>query len=199
MAQSAVPVTTSPRTITVRVRTVAIVAAIVLVVGVVWWTASWASSLQPLGDGNSSTGAYGLPVVKKMPSAFGLGPTAYGWRAGGRYVVELGFHNTASVPITITGTDGTYADQVGAISGPTLQNATANFRVVPGTYHAVRIPADGTRIVAFVFHANPHAACSPDVYTDSSVTVHFTALGVFHDTQTVQLGDMTAYMKGRRC
>jgi hypothetical protein len=37
------------------------------------------------------------------------------------------------------------------------------------------------------------------VYSDPAVTVHFTTLGVFHDTQTVRLGDMTAYMKGRAC
>jgi hypothetical protein len=29
--------------------------------------------------------------------------------------------------------------------------------------------------------------------------VHFTALGLFHDTQRLQLGDMTTYMKGRTC
>jgi len=61
----------------------------------------------------------------------------------------------------------------------------------------VRIPADGTRIVAFVFHANPRSACTPNVYSDPSVRVHFTALGLVHDTQRLQLGDMTTYMKGR--
>jgi len=50
-----------------------------------------------------------------------------------------------------------------------------------------------------VFHANPQAARSTNVAGIGAVNVHFTALGVLHDTQTIQLGDMAALMTGRRC
>jgi hypothetical protein len=43
--------TTEPRTITVRVRTLVILAAVAAVVGAVWWALSWASSLRSLAAG----------------------------------------------------------------------------------------------------------------------------------------------------
>jgi len=189
---------TEPRTISVRVRTLVILGAIVVAAGAVWWTLSWASGMQPLSSGFSIAGPTGLPVAAHMPDDLGSGPTAYRWRRGGTYVVQLGFHNSASVPITITGADHTDADWDGPLAGPTLRNATVRYGLLPGAFRVVRIPADGTRVVAFVFHANPHASCSTDVMTMDTVNVHFSTLGVFHDTQTVPLGDMAAVMTGRR-
>lgn len=200
MSQSALPVTTGPRTITVRVRTVAIGAVVAAAIGLVWWALAWANGMQPLSAGAWSNGANGLPVVGYMPSALGSGPTAYRWRAGGIYTVRIEFHNGASVPITITGVDHSTADWGGPLAGPTLQNATRNFVLLPGPFHDVRIPADGDRFVGFVFHANPRTPCSGgSVMTMDSVNVHFTALGVFHDTQMIPLTDAAAVMKGRTC
>lgn len=189
---------TAPRTITVRVRTLVILTAVAATIGAVWWALSWASGMQPLISGFATAGPTGLPVAAQMPDDLGSGPTAYRWRRGGTYVVQLGFHNSASVPITITGADHTDGGWDGPLSGPTLRNASVNFGLLPGAFRAVRIPADGVRVVAFVFHANPHAPCSGNVMTMDSVTVRFTALGLFHDTQTIPLDDMAAVMTGRR-
>lgn len=66
-------------------------------------------------------------------------------------------------------------------------------------FHPVRIPADGMRAVAFVFHANPNACASNGRGSEliqDSVDVHFSTLGEFGDTQTIPLGDDSVYMVG---
>jgi hypothetical protein len=199
MAHAAAPVSTTPRTITVRVRTLVILAVTATFAGGAVWALSWASGMQPLSAGSAVWGPHALPVAAQTPDVIGDGPDAYRWRRGGTYTVRLAVRNGASVPITLTGADHTLRGWDGPLSGPTLQNATMNFGLLPGAFHAVSIPAGGTRVVAFVFHANPQAACSTNVAEIGAVNVHFTALGVFHDTQTIQLGDMAALMIGRRC
>jgi hypothetical protein len=178
----------------VRVRTLVIAAILLAIIAVVWWAVSWASGLQPLAPYASGTAPSGLPVVARPPVD---GPSLYRWESGGRYVVTLALHNSASVPVTITGVDHTFPDWVGAISGPTLQNSTQNFRLLPGPYRAVRIPADGVRTIAVVFRANPKGQCG-GTYTTDAVTLHFTALGAFHDAETIGLGD-DALALTRRC
>jgi len=142
----------------------------------------------------------GLTVVAKTPFALG-GTNLYAWKPGGRFVVTLDFHNSASVPVTITGVDSTpRGDWFGAISGPTLQNASGNtLEPVAGRFHPVRVPADGYRALAIVFHANPNprVGCGTD-YSDDSATLHFTTLGIFHNTQEIPLGDDGFYLT-RRC
>jgi hypothetical protein len=58
-------------------------------------------------------------------------------------------------------------------------------------------PAGGTSSIAVVFHANPKGECGV-TYTTDAVTLHFTALGAFHDTETIGLGDSALALK-RRC
>ena len=176
-----------------RVRTIAIVTALLVAAGAVWWTLHWASGLQPLAPYASGTGSRGLAVVARPPVD---GPTLYRWESGGRVILTFALHNSASVPVTITGVDHTFPDWVGAISGPTLQNSTENFRVLPGSYRSVRIPADGLRTVAVVFHANPKSQCG-GTYTTDALTLHFTALGAFHDTETIGLGDDAVALTSR--
>jgi hypothetical protein len=194
MAQPALPVATRPRTITVRVRTLGIAAALLLAAGLAWWALSWASGLTPLTPYAGGTAPYGLKLLARPPVD---GPSLYRWEPGGRYVVTLALHNSASVPVTITGIDHTFRDWLGASSGPSLQTSTENFRLLPGPFHPVRIPADGLRTIAVVFHANPNGQCG-GTYTTDSVTLHFTALGAFHDTETLGLGD-DALALTRRC
>lgn len=194
MAQPALPVATRPRTITVRVRTLGIAALVLLTVGLVWWALSWASGLRPLAPYDFGTAPRGLKLVARPPVD---GPALYRWESGGRYVVTFALHNSASVPVTITGVDHSFSGWVGAISGPTLQNSTESFRPLPGPFHAVRIPADGLRTIAVVFDANPKSQCG-GTYTTDAVTLHFTALGAFHDTETIGLGD-AALALTRRC
>jgi hypothetical protein len=199
MAQRALPVSTAARTVTVRVRTLVIVASVLAGIGLVWWVLAWASGMQPLAAGNGDTSPAGLTIVAKTPFALG-GTNLYAWKPGGRFVVTLDFHNSASVPVTITGVDSTFRGWVGAISGPTLQNASADtLEAVAGRFHAVRVPADGNRALAIVFHANPNpkVECGTD-YSDDSATLRFTTLGIFHNTQEIPLGDDAFYLT-RRC
>ena len=184
-----------------RVRTVGIVALVLLVIGLVWWSLSWATGMQPVRfTGTFGAQAIGLPTAAPAPE-YVDGPAAYRWHPGGRYIVKLDLHNSASVPVTITGVDGTGADWGGPISGPMLQNSTPNMRLLPGPFHAVRIPADGDRVVAFVFSSNRHATCDAagGSSTADSVTIHFSTLGVFRNSQVVALGSAEAVMSDRRC
>jgi len=201
MAQSAVPVATTPRTIAVRARTVGMAAAAVLAIGLVWWAFSWASGMQPLAVGSFGIGAVRLPVAAPPPK-FVDGPATYRWHLGGRYTVTLDLHNSASVPITVTGVGASPGGKFGGtIAGPRLQNATQNFELQPGPFRAVRIPADGERVIALIYSANPHVTCVNNVGAMSltTVTVHFTTLGVFHDSQAVPLGSAAPVMTNRRC
>jgi hypothetical protein len=200
MAQEALPAPTPHRTITMRVRTVVIVAVALGAVGLVWWALSWVSGMQPLAAGAFATQPVGLPVAAPAP-AYVDGPAAYRWRRGGRYVVQMDFHNSASVPITVTGVDRTSPDWVGPLAGPRLMNSSMNMRLQRGPFHAVRIPADGDRVIALVFYANPHAMCEKagGSMTAGVATVHFTTLGVFDETQAVPLGSAEAVMTDRRC
>jgi hypothetical protein len=47
MAQRVLPVSTDARTVTVRVRTLVIVASVLAGMGLVWWVLAWASVLPP--------------------------------------------------------------------------------------------------------------------------------------------------------
>lgn len=201
MAQSAVSVARDPRTITVRVRTLGIVAVVGVAVALTWWALSWATGMQPLAIGSFGIGAVRLPVAQPAPK-FVDGPATYRWHPGGRYTVTLDLHNSASVPLTVTGVDAAPGGKFGGtIAGPRLQNSTQNFELRPGSFRSVRIPADGDRVIALIYSANPHAACGNNAGALSltSVTVNFTTLGVFHDSQVVPLGSAAPVMTDRRC
>jgi hypothetical protein len=59
----------------------------------------------------------------------------------------------------------------------------------------VRIGPDAYGVVTLVYHANPRATCGTGgTGWIDSVVLHFTALDVFHDTQTVPLGDLEPVM-----
>jgi hypothetical protein len=201
VAQQALPVSTAPRTVTVRVRTLVVTAGMLGGVGLVWWAVAWASGMQPLLAGSGGTDPVGLAVAAKTPFVLGGTNLFYTWKPGGRFVVTLAFHNSGSVPVTITGVDSTPSGGwFGAISGPTLQNASADtLEPVAGRFHPARVPADGYRALAIVFHANPNprVECGT-VYSNDSATLHFTRLGIFHDTQNIPLGDDAFYLT-RRC
>jgi hypothetical protein len=201
MSQSALPVATPPRTITVRVRTLGIVAAVAAVIGVVWWALSWASGVQPLAVGAVGIGAVRLPVAQPAPT-FVDGPATYRWHRGGRYILKLDLHNSASVPVTVTGVDASPGGKFGGtIAGPRLRNSTLNFLLQPGPFRSVRIPADGERAIALIYSANPQVTCVDDTGALSltTVRVHFTTLGVFNDTQEIPLGSAAPVMTDRRC
>jgi len=187
---------TAPRTITVRVRTLVVLAAAAVAAGLVWWGLSYATGMQPLSTGSSSTEPVGLRIAAETPDALAPGPRAFVWHPGGECVVTVQIHNSASVPVTITGADHTLRDWVGAISGPTLANGDpGSLEPITGPFHHVRVRPDGYGVVTLVFHANPRARCGGgSTTTMDSVRLHFTTLDVFHDTQDVPLGDLAAVM-----
>ena len=171
-------------------RSVVIGLGIVLAIAATWYGLHWATSLTPLVNGASDTTPIRLGVVPHTSDPGDTGPPAYAWQRGGRFVETLWLTNTASVPITVTGADHTTSDWVGQFTGPTLGIAN---QASPGNYtafHPITIPAGGEREIAFVYRANPKA-CGNDAPNSTGatdeVTVHFTLLHVFSDTQTVQL------------
>ena len=105
-----------------RVRTLGILAVGVLAIGLVWWALGYATGMRPLSTGSGSTGPHGLRVAAQTPAALGPGPTAYAWHPGGSYVITVQIHNSASVPVTITGVDGAPSDWGGPVAGPTIEN-----------------------------------------------------------------------------
>jgi hypothetical protein len=199
MAQSALPVSTEPRTVTVRVRTLVIGAVALAAAGLVWWALSWASGMQPLAVGAGSFAPLGVTALPGTNGPNDTGPAVYQWRHGGRIVVALYLHNSASVPVTITSVDHPGSYWVGWFTGPYIGLPGAHDDSIVRRFHPVRIPADGERGVSFVFRANPKACGNNGAGTtlwQDVVRIHFTALGVFSDTQTVPLGVDTVDMTG---
>ena len=199
MAERALPAAPAPRTVTVRVRPLLVVVAVLVVAAAVVWSLQWATGLQPISAGTGGTAPIGLTPVAHTNDTYDTGPTVYRWHRGGRYVVSLYLHNSASVPITITGADRTFADWEGEFTGPTLGLTDEHQPSRYTPFHPVRISADGYGWVSFVFTANPRACAHPEDKTpgtsiQDSVTVHFTTLGILHGTQTVPLGWATVDM-----
>ena len=184
---------TAPRTITVRVRTLVVLAAAAVAAGLVWWGLSYATGMQPLSTGSSSTEPVGLRIAAETPDALapGRGPSC-GIRAGIR--------GDGADPQQRVGAGDDHrrrphvAGLGGAISGPTLANGDpGSLEPIMGPFHHVRVRPDGYGVVTLVFHANPRARCGGgSTTTMDSVRLHFTTLDVFHDTQDVPLGDMAA-------
>jgi hypothetical protein len=200
MAQSAHPLATEPRTVTVRVRTLVVAATVAVTAALLWWGLAYATGMQPLSTGSSTTGPVGLRVAAQTPDALAPGPRAFVWHPGGAYVVTVQIHNSASVPVTVTGVDHTFRDWVGSISGPTIENGDARtLEPIKGRFHHVRIGPDAYGVVTLVFHANPRAVCvAGSAESMDSVTLHFTTLDIFHNTQNVALGDLAAVMAAPR-
>lgn len=178
------------RTVTVKVRTLIGVAIAIAVIGSIVYWLHWATSMTPLVADSEDDAPIALGIRVHTNDPGDTGPPTYLWHRGGRYVVALWFTNTARVPVTITGADHTGASWVGTFSGPTLGTTDEH---QPGSYtpfHPVRIPAGGMRAVTFVFHANPKA-CGDNALGSSTwtngVTVHFTTMGVFSDSETAAL------------
>jgi hypothetical protein len=181
------------------VRTLVVGAGILAAVALAWWALSWATGLQPLAVGAGSFAPVGVTALPGTNGPNDTGPAVYQWRHGGRIVVALYLHNSASVPVTITSVDHPGSYWVGWFSGPYIGVPAARDDSIVRPFHPVHIPADGERGVSFVFRANPKACGNNGAGTTLSqdvVRIHFTALSVFSDTQYVPLGDETVEMTG---
>jgi hypothetical protein len=192
MAQSTAPPATAPRTVTVQVRSLVVVGVVAVLAAAILWALSWVTGLQPISLGNSTFRPVGLTDV----SGAHVGPSVYRVTADHpRVVITFGFHNAASVPVTVTGVDPVGFG--GPIAGPTLRLGNdRSLEPLPGPFHAVRIPADGTRVLSLVYRIQPDIACDSQI-TAPSMTLHFTTLGVFDETQQVPLGDEAVSVTGR--
>jgi len=165
MASTSVP-GIARRTVTIRVRALVLGFGMVVLFGGVWYALHWATSLTPLTNGAEDTAPIGLGVVPHTSDPADTGPPAYTW--------------------------------VGQFTGPTLGIANTKYPGTYSTFHPVTIPAGGERAIAFIFHANPHACGNNTPGTTGStdaVTLHFTTLSVFSDTQAVAL-DQPLVMRG---
>jgi hypothetical protein len=195
MAERALPAAPAPRTVTVRVRSLVIAFAMVAAAVAVVWSLRWATSLQPLTPGNGAVQVWSL----KEDNASGVHPGAPVYVISGprpRLVVITALHNGASVPVTITGIDPIGGD-VGPLSPVGLRPADpVKLQTMPGTFHSVRIPADGTRGVALVFGVRPGSISCQSVLGVGPVRFHMTTLGFIEDTQAVDLGTLTPQFTG---
>jgi hypothetical protein len=162
-----------------------IVALVLVVLAAVGW---WVSALQPFTAAGFTTVPRGLTPVH--PNS-----REYAWHRGGTFTVTLYLHNSASIPVTVTGVDGDTPGWEGAWSGPSIGRVDTGNDTVALPFHPVHIAAGGEAPVAFVFRANPKACrLAVSGTSDSSafstvvgVNVHFTALGIVHDTAFLPL------------
>ena len=95
----------------------------VLVVGyAVWWLRN-AEALSYTGTGGLVPD--GMTILKPMDASeydFGQGaPPSYGWHRGGQVFASFMFHNSLSVPITITGVVQPPPDEIDLLSGAQLR------------------------------------------------------------------------------
>jgi hypothetical protein len=191
MAERALPAAPAPRTVTVRVRLLVIAAAAFAVVAVISWSFHWLTGLEPTSFANSNVRAVGAVDASKVY----VGPMVYRVTSDhARFLITFGYHNTASVPVTITGVEA--VSPYGPIAGPTFRLADAgNLETLPGAFHPVRIPADGTRALTLVYGIRSRIPCH-DVITVPYVMLHFTALRL-GETQEIPLGDESLSVTGR--
>ena len=104
--------------------------------------------------------------------------------------------DSASVPIIVT---GVRAARYGTISGPKLRRGDPDtVQPLPGAFHALRIPADGTRALTLEYRVRVAAACTR--FTLDTVRVYFAMLGgAFNGAQDLPLGDEAISVTGPRC
>ena len=191
MAERALPAATAPRTVTVRVRSLVGLAAIAAL-ATTGWCLWWVTSLAPLGAARSGLKAEGL-----IPSE-GLhqGPPIY-LVSGGRprMLVRLALHNSASIPVRITG-----VDPIGAPGAPFVGRLAAGDTTTllkpPSAFRPITIAADGTGYVAIVFRVNPPIPCGRLVQIPV-VVLHFATLGEFRGTQAIPLASKSPSVTGR--
>ena len=179
-------------------RTLVVLAAAAVGVGMTWWALAWATGMVPLQAGALYTTSAALSPVAHSQDAAATDPTVWRWSRDGRWELVLWLHNSASVPVTVTGVDHSAPDWVGAYTGPALGIPDARTPARFTAFHSERIPADGTRGVTFVFRGNSRACGHNDAgttYSTSTVTIHYTTLGVFHNTETIALGESSLVMR----
>src|SRR5438105_13383483 len=110
MTQSAQPLGAKPATITVRVKTLVVTAALMLVAAAAVLGLHWVTGMRPLVAGATGTGPIGLTPLPGTNGERDTGPPVYEWQRDGRFVITLWLHDSASVPVTVTGADHPPAD-----------------------------------------------------------------------------------------
>jgi len=194
----------TPATITVRVRTLVIGALILLNLAGVVYAAHWVTGLQPLQVGSGAEGHPGMRVVKGTDNSANTGPPVYRWTAGGRVVYTMDFQNTSPLPVRVDGLEhAAYSGVVGPTATPTLGLPRS-----PGSFdlndtlpfHPITISAGGRAVVMFTFRSSPSVCSNFDPRSLSSteetegVELKTTILGVVNGTEWVPL-DSPLYMR----
>jgi hypothetical protein len=193
MAERALPAASVPRTVSVRVRTLVIAAiAIAVAIGIVW-SLRWATGLRPISAGAFRVQPSGLT---EAPGPHVGSPVYIVSGAKPRLVITAEVHNSASVPVTITGVDP-LSGGGGPLTPLRLRPADVHsFLPTPGAFRALRIPADGDRAVTLVFGVVSGGVSCNEILSVGPIRFHVTVLGVFHDTQAVDLGDVSPAFAG---
>jgi hypothetical protein len=174
----------------------------VALVGLGLW---WVSSEQAVGfTGTGGGGAVQMAVIKNpdassydVPSDV---PQAYGWRRGGYVFLSYLFHNSLSVPITVTGVAPTKGTRT-FLSDPTLYvprpPRTDVYQLsLAEPLRDLSIAAGGNKEIGLLWRAR--GICSYwakqagggqlSVPVDS-VRLNYTVFGIFHETQTVPMSE----------
>ena len=189
MAERALPAALSPRTVTVRSL---VVVGVVMAIAATGWCLRWVTGLAPLGAARSGIHITGLSPTLGLHT----GPPMYqisGDRP--RLVMRLALHNSASVPVRITG-----AEPIGGSAGPFVGGiASSGYATGPasaGAFRPFTIGADGSRYVTLVLRVNPATACGR-LGRVPPLVFHFTTLGEFNGTQTIPLAEKSPSVIGR--
>lgn len=179
----------TPRELTVRirVRTLLVVLLAAALIAAVVGSFRWATSTTPLQWGSYGTGPRaGLHAVPGTDNPLDTGPPLYAWAKNARFVYTVDFINNGRVPVTITGTPHTSGWE-GIVSQPALGLSNEQFSDAYTAFHPVTIAAGSDRVIAVIFRGNPAACRDPgggSAATVESVTLNYTVLSVFHDSQT---------------
>ena len=160
-----------------------------------WWVAHLeAIAFVDTGGGGS--------VMKRLPTSdadqyVSDPPPTYGWHTNQQITYSWLFHNTLSVPITITGADPDGMKGTNQVSAPSL------YQPKPGVGYAqtlkqaeplnsLEVPADGVRDILIIWHTqgdcNRLSRFGPNTsQLFSAINLRYTVLGVVHRSRWVNL------------
>jgi hypothetical protein len=186
-----------------------------LIIGALFVTASlavyglwWMSSAQAIRfTGTGGGGPVGMPPLKNPEANLydrpSDAPPNFGWHRGGYVLLGYLFHNSLSVPITITGAkrDGLNGS---ALSDPALYVPSGNRHEAYDLGHIkplrdLHIAAGGDAEIVLVWRSQGRCA---DVATSTAdgatsslverVHLEYTVLGIFHESEWVPMSEAQA-------
>jgi hypothetical protein len=177
----------------------ALVAAAVVLIALVGGGLWWVSHLQAIEFAGTGGGG---SLMKRLPSVDADEyesdpPPTYGWHTDEKISFTWEFHNSLSIPITITGADPDGMGGTNQLSAPALYQPKPGVSYPQSAamgepLHSLTVPADGSRNIMIIWHTR--GSCDqlsrfgPDGSQQfSAIHLRYTVLGLFHKSQWVNL------------